>query len=460
MVHEVVVVGGGIGGLTVAALLAARGVDVCLLERASQVGGVVAAVEKFGYTFDPAMGIYPCWEPGGIHDRVFSELPIDPPETRRDAPVYVVRLSDGIDVPVSGSDDEFFAVLRTTFSETAVEFYRQCSSFAETVAGKGQNDGTVADYLSNTPLLFQSFIDAQLQLLTQTASRTCSMMRGALALTTSRRNNFSIRGGAAALADSLAASFKTSGGRLRLNTPVLRLAFDSAGRVQGVTLLSGETVGASRAIISNLTLWDTFGKLIGLNRTPIEIRKTMASLKGLGAYLIYLGIDDSAAKRFPANRIIGSGGVAESDPEKVLVLAVAPQWNPRASAGRRAATVMTYTDVEEWFTFHESAEELETQDQAKLEEIWGRLHKLAPELGEGAEVIETSTPLDCYEQTRRKLGMVGRPSPFSQNITSDGTTPLDDVFIVGDTVSDGLGIAGVTQSAVKLADLIAKKPKK
>ena len=37
---EVVVVGGGIGGLTVAALLAQRGKNVCLLERQAEVGAV------------------------------------------------------------------------------------------------------------------------------------------------------------------------------------------------------------------------------------------------------------------------------------------------------------------------------------------------------------------------------------------------------------------------------------
>ena len=52
MAHEVVVVGGGIGGLTAAALLAARGVNVCLLEKESRGGGCAVTFERFGYTFE------------------------------------------------------------------------------------------------------------------------------------------------------------------------------------------------------------------------------------------------------------------------------------------------------------------------------------------------------------------------------------------------------------------------
>ena len=71
--YEVVVVGGGIGGLTVAALLSARGVNTCLLERQSQVGGCIARVEFSGYDFEPGMGLYTSFGPGEVYEQLFSQ---------------------------------------------------------------------------------------------------------------------------------------------------------------------------------------------------------------------------------------------------------------------------------------------------------------------------------------------------------------------------------------------------
>lgn len=459
MVHEVVVVGGGIGGLTVAALLAARGVDVCLLERGSQVGGVVATIAAFGYTFDPGVGIYPCWEPGQIHDQVFAELPVARPQVQRDEPAYLVRLPNGADVPVVGEDDRFFASLLNAFPECAnqaIEFYRQCGAVTKGLGSGARGDATqpVSQYLANTSASFRQFIDAQLQLLTQSSSVTCDFEVGASALTIPRRGTFSIEGGAAALANCLAAAIKQSGGRVRLNTPVLRLAYDTSGRAVGVDFLTGETVAASRAIISNLTVWDTFGKLVGLNRTPPEIRKVLGASKGWGVYLLYLGIDEATVAKLGANRVLA---LTESDldPESLFMFSVAPAWDRRAPPGKRAVTVLTFTDVEEWFTFHESAEELEQQDQRKLEDVWQRIHTALPELGDGIEVIETSTPLDCYELTRRKLGMISWPRTQAAAISPDGATFLNNLFVVGDTVGPP-GVSGVTKSALALANKLTK----
>jgi C-3',4' desaturase CrtD len=488
---EVAVVGGGIGGLTIAALLAKRGMRVCLLERQPIVGGCAANFEKFGYTFEQGDGLYTGWERDNIHHQILSELSIEGPEVRPLDPSYVVRLPDRTEISFTADNDQFNDQLARTFPECAhkaISFFNELSLIARTwqegdfnlnqasrdpksiAVGAGNewsaklrdlSADTTAPYLKDASSRFKRFIDAQLQNFAQGDSEEISYLYAALILTAARGGMFAIRGGAATLAQRLAESIKASGGVVRVDTPVLRLSFDTSGKPAGVDLLSGETVRASKAIISNLTVWDTYGKLVGLSRSPPEVRKELKETRGWGAYLLYLALEEDVAKTLPAAHLLSIDKWErdnESDQVEQLMFAAAPEWDPRAPDGKRAVTVHTFTDVDSWFTFHRDETEIEESDQSALESVWNRLHGAMPELGDGVEVIETATPQTFYDLTRRKLGMVGglpvTPERFWP-INSPYQTSFPNLYIISDTRLPG-GVAGVTRGAQTLANFLTQ----
>lgn len=491
MAYEVVVVGGGFGGLTTAALLAARGVNVCLLERESHAGGCAASFEKFGYSFETGAGLYASWEPGEIHERVFAELAVSPPEVRPISPAYVVRLPDQTEVALTSDTNEFEANLRSVFPEcgdAAISFYREIAPISDAlrrtiarvpdlstasrlrrmraIASEAAiaprilatATHTAAQHLEKTSARFRRFIDAQLQIFGQCGSVDCAYLYAAVALMIPRRDMFAIRGGASALAEKLVESITQCGGVVRFNTSALRLSYNSSGNARGVDLLTGAFVEATRAIVSNLTVWDTYGRLVGLGRTPDAIRKQLAALQGWGAYLIYLGMNESTAQELSGEHFLAVTDW-QHDPETTqFMFDAAPVWDPRAPQGKRAVTVSTFTEATQWFSFHEDEAEHEAQDQAALEALWPRIHAAMPELGDAIEVIETATPRTFYQDTRRKLGMVGGVGQsldvFGTNGFSHRTT-LPNLYMVGDTTFPGQGVAAVTQSGLIVANEIA-----
>ncbi|MCA1815633.1 MAG: FAD-dependent oxidoreductase [Acidobacteria bacterium] len=513
MSYEVVVVGAGLGGLTAAALLAARGVSVCVVERESYAGGCVAAVEKFGYTFEPTAGLYRGFGAGGIIERVFAELPVEPPEARKVFPAYTVRTADGAQVRVGSEDEgEADADLCLAFPECAglaVGFFRELSRVAEARRGRErtpissrhepprrrfslfgkrrdareEEEGdallaaargqTVAGRLEGAPARFRRFVDAQLQLFALCAGEECSVATAAEVFAHARRAHYAIEGGAAALADALVESVRRSGGTVRFDTTALRLAEPAHLSATGVVLLSGETVRATRAVVSNLTAWDTYGKLARAAPSGSDERARLKALRGWGAYLVLFGVDEEAASRLPSTRVVAladagddaeAGESATFDPTRDLfALNVAPAWDARAPAGKRAATLAAFADSAEWFAYHEDEEEHEAQDSRALEFWWGRLHAALPELGAGAEVIETLTPRGYYERTRRRLGAVWGVARTREVVYGDVFDHLPrppNLHLVGDTAAGANGVASVAEHALEVADEIAPPRKK
>jgi phytoene dehydrogenase-like protein len=219
--------------------------------------------------------------------------------------------------------------------------------------------------------------------------------------------------------------------------------------------LSGETVIARKAIVSNLTVWDTYGKLIGLNRTPLETKKLLKNLHGRGAYVVYASLDEAAVGRLPGERFT----VAD------FTVAISPAGS--APPGKRAVTITTATDPIDWFAFQASEEEYEERDQAALEQVWTRLHEVLPKLGADIEIIETANPRTYYDSTRRKLGMVLGIERSTETTAGSGDTlatgeplghhtSLSNVFMIGDTITATARLDAVVESAFALANALTR----
>ena len=437
---EVIVVGAGIGGLTVAAMLAARGVDVCLLERQSHVGGCVATFEHLDRAFDPTFGLHSGWEPGGVWERIFANLPVAPPQVTELDPNFVVCLPDGKHVAVSSDPQGMKQNIATAFPECANEAVQ----FIRAVTDARGNQQTI-QLPKNLSHNFRAFLDVQLAALTQCTIEHLQEPRAVAALKLAVGKMWHINGSADLLAKSLAQGFKESGGHLRLDSPVLRLAYGSDGIPIGVDLLSGERVTATRAIISNLTVWDTYGKLVGLSHTPRPISAALNQTSGWGVYQIFMVIEEAAIASLPAPRMFLTSDVDDaSAPVPHIMLHIT---HDSSGSKKRAATLTRFTYADDWFEFHEDASWHEELDQATLEKVWTRLSEALPEITAAAEVFETATPQTYYESFRRKMGMIGSSS---SSPLASATTPFPNLFIVGDTATSEVGLAGLAEAAERL----------
>jgi phytoene dehydrogenase-like protein len=124
MDETILIVGGGLGGLTAGVALANQGRKVVLFEKETKVGGYATSFTRAGYTFDPALHAVTEGGGGGVFQTLISSLGID-------SGVSFVKLNRAFSVrfgkfafDMPNDPDALYAALADAFPEERVGLAR------------------------------------------------------------------------------------------------------------------------------------------------------------------------------------------------------------------------------------------------------------------------------------------------------------------------------------------------
>ncbi len=253
--YDVVIIGGGLGGLQCGYILSKRGMNVCVLEKNSQPGGCMQTFRRGKHTFDTGFHYIGGLDEGQPLHRLFNYFGLmDLPWVRMD--------ENGFDEVIINDKSYFFANGYERFAETLSEqfphqrenlkkyttFLRNVSdnifgSFKrreeEDLYGASLFAKSACDYLTSTiddPLLRNVLSGTSLKM--ELNPQTLPLYIFAQINSSFIQSAWRLRGGGSQIADSLIKSIEANGGTVRMKAEVTSLIEEDgkivAAEVNGV----------------------------------------------------------------------------------------------------------------------------------------------------------------------------------------------------------------------------------
>ncbi|MDA0267803.1 MAG: FAD-dependent oxidoreductase, partial [Cyanobacteria bacterium] len=272
---RVVVVGGGIGGLTTAALLAHQGDTVTVFDQGQVPGGCASTFQRRGFTFDVGATQVAGLEPGGIHHHIFTTLDIPLPEATPCDPACAVYLP-GENEPISiwrdpdrwraerqrqfPGSEPFWQLLQTLFQASwrfqgrqpvlpprSLWDLRQLVTALRpdtliTIPFTFSTVGQILKLFGLGDRRLKTFLDLQLKLYSQVDADETALLYAATALGVSQAplGLSHLKGSMQVLSDRLVAALQRDGGKLLMGHTVERIHLYQ-GQPTGVTVRNPKT---------------------------------------------------------------------------------------------------------------------------------------------------------------------------------------------------------------------------
>ena len=300
---------------------------------------------------------------------------------------------------------------------------------------------------------FITFLDEQLMISAQATSSETPFLFGAPASTYTNATNYSVPGGLVEMVHTLKDFIERRGGKVKNKEKVISL-----DKRNGLFTVTSEKAGKkytyrSNIVISNIPVWNMSDITHGNVRDYFEGEGNKYQ-KAWGAFTMGIVVKDTFDTDIPLHHQIHIGKEDKTEglnSGSIFVSLSHPDDLVRSPKGFRTINVSTHTDPDWWFGLNGSYEHHKQQVQDRIIRIMDE--RLESFNSESIETVFSSTPVTWNNWVYRKKGRVGGiPQQMDRSLLdwTPSETPLEGLYLVGDTVFPGQGIPGVTLSGINV----------
>lgn len=482
---RIAVIGAGIGGLTVAALLGREGFDVEVLEVHTAPGGCAATFCMQGFRFDAGATLAAGFAPGMPLEILGRTLGISW-EARSEPLAMQVHLPDGTVVSRWADRERWRAERQTHFGAAGEEFwawqertaealwalareglpwppqgFREAIDMLRTGAAWLQRHPSMAGVLLRDAVRpvaarlpsegrLRPFVDAQLLISAQAPADRANALYGAVALDLPHAGVGTLPGGIGTIAEKLTEAVRRAGGAVCFGQEVRRVRGTGQRTAFRVETAAGEVFEAD-GVIFNVPPGNAVA-LLGPEAPPALRRLAEPPPDGWGAFALYLGVPTAIVPPdLPLHhQVILENELAEGG---MVFISLSPPWDStRAPPGFRCLTATTHTALSPWWSALAEGREVYAARKAEYTQRMLRaIRALLPELPPAEQLpLWAATPVTFHQFTRRVHGWVGGfPQTSLGRFIGPRVGPR--LWLVGDSIFPGPSIPAVVLGAMRVA---------
>ncbi len=487
MNDSVVIIGAGIGGLSAAVRLAARGLRVVIIEQNDRVGGKMGEIRAAGFRFDTGPSVItmrPVFEDlfaaaGRRLSDYLTLLPVDPltryfyPDgSRLDLSRALADLLPQIESFSPRDVDGYLRYL--AHASRIYRLTRRVFIFGPPLSLKSAPDFPLLDVFKIDPFRtmagsIRSFVgDPRLrQLLGRFATYVGASPYQApatlnvIAAVELAGGVWYPQGGVYAIARALEKLARELGVEIRLGTPVERIEVRD-GRVRGVTTRAGEFVPAER-VIANVDVAAVYAKLLAPGVLPPRLlSRTLNRPPSCSGFLLLLGLDRAFPDLAHHNIFFSRDYRAEFDD---IFRRGVPPAEPTVYAAITSKTDPSHAPPggENWFVMVNApalgpAWDWEAQAAAYRDRVLDRLAAFGYDLRPAIRFERILTPADIERQTGAYRGALYGASS-NQRLAAflrphNRSRQARGLYFAGGTTHPGGGVPMVALSGAVAAGMV------